>query len=94
MLEKANSLFLRLFARIRTLPAKHNCMPLMSPDPKDSALLHFSNQLTSRFIFTIVPSHDGKQTHTGCFYLQHYHYRLAQKLARPFFLRIFRENLI
>jgi len=35
MLEKANSLFLRLFASIRALLIKHNCMPLMSPDPKD-----------------------------------------------------------
>jgi len=27
MLEKAKSLILRLFARIRTLLAKHNCIP-------------------------------------------------------------------
>ena len=33
MLEKAKSLFLRLFAGIRTLLIKQNCMQLMSPDP-------------------------------------------------------------
>ncbi len=32
--KRRKSLFLRLFARIRTLLTKHNCMPLVSPDPK------------------------------------------------------------